>query len=213
MNWRWALAVGVIVSYNTWLAAPLLNPNPRALSGYLSELAATNQPYHWFFRAGDAVTALLVGLIAWLVWRAGDQWLGRAKRWLVASLALVGVATLADIIFAMGCTPSFDAACKTAEQTNPFELNTFVHALASSLVGLGLLGSFAAVWFARRAAGDRYQVTVVTVWGLVVGLMMLGTVVIAYTVGIGHGYLQLVQVFASSLWFGWLALQTRPATT
>lgn len=205
---RWLLAVGVLVSYNSWLAAPLLNPNPQALAGYLSELAATNQPYHWFFRAGDALTALLVALIARLVWRCGDAWLGRAKRWLVGALALVSAATLTDIIFALRCTPTFDAACKAAERANPFELNTLVHATASSLVGLGLLGTFAAVWFARRAAGAHQEAAIVLVYGLVVAATMLGTIVVASTVGIGHGYLQLVQILASSLWFGWLALQT-----
>lgn len=51
----------VLLIYNSWVLWRPLNGHPGVLDGYLSELAAPDQPHHLLFRAGDLLTAL-VGL-------------------------------------------------------------------------------------------------------------------------------------------------------
>ncbi|RAG62272.1 hypothetical protein DN536_38190, partial [Burkholderia multivorans] len=48
------LAAGVLITYDSWVLL-FLSPHPQPLSGYLSELAAMDQPASWVFRSGDAI--------------------------------------------------------------------------------------------------------------------------------------------------------------
>lgn len=60
----WPLvSVAVLVTYNSWMWWRPLNGNASILNGFLSELAASNQPNALFFRLGDAVTAVIVGVV------------------------------------------------------------------------------------------------------------------------------------------------------
>jgi hypothetical protein len=50
------------------VAGPWLNPGADELNGYVSELAARDQPYAWFFQGGDVLAGVLAAAVglAWL---------------------------------------------------------------------------------------------------------------------------------------------------
>nr|WP_300339100.1 DUF998 domain-containing protein [Actinomyces sp.] len=194
------LAVGVLLAYNTWLAWPI-NGNPRILTGYLSELAASDQPYFWFFRTGDLVSALLISLIAWTGSRAWRAWLGPWAPRLAAALAVVAAATALDCVVALPCAESHDAVCKATPS-----LVRHLHAVTSSTVGLAFLASFILVLTALLGRdGWSRTALVVTVVGAVSGLLMLASAVAPWVAPGTQGVTQAVQVLICSAWVAWLA--------
>lgn len=146
---RWlgpALGAATLAAYNNWLAWPL-NGSPDALRGYLSELAASDQPYCWFFRTFDLASAALFLTIALLGRTRWQAWLGRWTRWTAAALTLVGVATALDVVFAMPCAESRDVTCHLVGTAN-----WYLHGATSISVGLGFFGLFS---FAALGLGSH----------------------------------------------------------
>ncbi|MBE8145971.1 bifunctional lysylphosphatidylglycerol synthetase/lysine--tRNA ligase LysX [Brevibacterium casei] len=92
-------------------ASLFLSPHPRPLSGYLSELAAMDQPASWVFRGGDAIAGTLMVLIAVLGVRGWRSRFGRATVPLAIAIGLTGLATIGDAIAALPCTQTFDPVC------------------------------------------------------------------------------------------------------
>lgn len=193
-----AVVAAVAVLYNSWVWAPVVAQNP-ALTGYLSELAALDQPGSGFFRIADVLAALGVAGIALAGTRRWRDWLGAGAKWTAGALAAFAAFTILDAIFPMPCATTFDAACKARESANFFAPEFFVHTVASTLVGASILVSIAAVWWVRRSP------LVLGVGVVIAGAMAL-TVVIAFTVGSGHGWWQALQVLATSAWFGYLVI-------
>lgn len=168
---RWVgpvLGVAVLLAYNNWLAWRL-NGSPDALRGYLSELAASDQPYYWFFRTFDLTSAALFCLIALLGRTRWQAWLGRWTRWATASLTLVGVATALDVVFAMPCSESRDPTCHLVGTAN-----WYLHGATSISVGLGFFGlfSFTALGLASHL-GWRRRALVLGGLGCVIGCLNL----------------------------------------
>lgn len=168
---RWAgpaLGAAILVAYNNWLAWPL-NGSPDALDGYLSELAASDQPYYWFFRTLDLTSAALFLAIALLGQREWQAWLGRWTRWAAASLTLVGIATALDIVFAMPCSESRDPACHLVGTAN-----WYLHGATSISVGLGFFGLFSFVALGVGChLGWRRRAVALAVAGCAVGCLNL----------------------------------------
>lgn len=205
-QWARAAALWVLVVYNSWVTAPWLSPNPRALLGYLSELAATDQPASGFYRVADSLAAcglLAIAALGWCGWRA---WLGRGgARWTAGLLALVALATIADAIWAMPCAVTLDAQCAAAYKANPFGMDHFPHVVASVTVGSGLVASVAAAAVARWRRGQRGGARRLAVFGALLGLSLLGSVALEVTVGLGQGIVQAVQVLLAAGWAAYLA--------
>lgn len=168
---RWvgpALGVAVVLAYNNWLAWPL-NGSPHALDGYLSELAASDQPYYWFFRTFDLTSALLfitIGLLGHTRW---SPWLGRWTQWAATSLVLVGIATALDVVFAMPCSETRDPTCHLVGTAN-----WYLHGTTSICVGLGFFGlfTFTALGLAHHLARRRRALALAAL-GCVVGCLNL----------------------------------------
>ncbi|WP_172120544.1 DUF998 domain-containing protein [Actinomyces faecalis] len=196
------LAIGVILAYNTWLAWPL-NGNPRAMTGYLSELAASDQPYFWFFRGGDLVSALLFAVVAWSGQWAWWPWLGRWAPRTAGALGVASVATALDCVAALPCAESHDAVCKATPS-----LARDLHAVTSTCVSLAFLATFLLVLAALVESGGWSRTALVVAGvGAACGLLML-TSAIAPWVALGtHGVVQAIQVFLCSAWVAWLAWQ------
>lgn len=195
-----ALAISVLLTYNTWLAWPI-NGNPRILTRYLSELAASDQPYFWFFRTGDLISALLFAVIAWIGRRAWRPWLGPWAPRLAAALAVVAAATALDCVVALPCAESHDAVCKATPS-----LVRDLHAVTSSTVGLAFVASFILVLAALLGRGGWSRAAlVVTVAGTVSGLLMLVSAVAPWVSPGTQGAAQAIQVLICSAWVAWLA--------
>ncbi|MGY1744039.1 DUF998 domain-containing protein [Blastococcus sp. SYSU D00695] len=194
----------MVLSYNTWLLAAL-NPHPRPLSGFISELAAGGQPFSWLFRAGDGLTGLLLLLLAW---RGRTGWrsrYGAAAGWVALSLALAGAATILDVLAPMACAPTFSPACREIYDAAQFGSGFALHTVASVLVPLGVAGSLVAAGLGRRGLSGSGGVGHFALAALTL-VLGLGSWVVELTRQSGQGYVQAVQVVLFSLWFGALAL-------
>ncbi|WP_164712453.1 DUF998 domain-containing protein [Trueperella bialowiezensis] len=191
-----AFAVLIAVLYNSWVWWTATGSHSPFI-GYLSELAAKDQPASWFFRSADCLAAITVGVLAIVGARRWRGWLGAAAGYLSAALGAFAVFTVVDAVFPMPCATTFDAACKAREAENFFAPEFFMHTAASTLVGTAIMVSVAVVWWVHRSRG-------VLAVGLLIGGAMLATIAIAFTVGRGHGIWQAIQVLATTGWFAYL---------
>lgn len=204
------LAVTVFVLYNSWLAWPL-NGNPQILCGYLSELAALDQPYSWLFRLGDALAALTIALIAWLGRRRWEPWLGAWARRLSVTLFLTSGATVLDVVFALPCAESHDPLCAATPS-----LARHLHALTSGTVGVALLLSFICVaWGLHAQRGWDRAARSCLALGAVAGVLMLHSTLAPWIAPGTQGPAQALQVMLCSLWVAALAwgMAVLPAPT
>ncbi|MCW2811951.1 MAG: hypothetical protein JWP61_2409 [Friedmanniella sp.] len=212
-GWLWPpLSVLTLVTYNTWVLWSPLNGNRAILDGYLSELAASDQPHSLVFRGGDLLTALVVGalgvraVLGWRRLRAGraggrpsDRW------WLVAALGLLGfgLATLFDAFLTMDCAPSLDAACERAEEAGRLSWAHYSHTVTSVAAQVGIVTTMVATFVAmlrspQRGWRRRWVVLVVAV--VEVSALAVLLILLVLEVG-GFGYPQAVMVALASLWF------------
>ncbi|RGC70544.1 hypothetical protein C5N14_03595 [Micromonospora sp. MW-13] len=156
------------VLYASWLLGPLLNPALGPLTGYASELAARDQPYHLVFGLGDLSTGLLAAAAGTALTRRARGWPRAA--W--AGVALFGAATALDGgVATMDCSPSRDAACARLEELGEVSLRHQTHTVTSSVAVAAALFSLLAFLAATRGAtGSRHR------WALLVaGVLLVGT--------------------------------------
>ncbi|WP_194949332.1 DUF998 domain-containing protein [Actinomyces trachealis] len=200
------LAGLVVTTYNSWVLW-WLNDDPLVAHGYLSELAAQDQPYQWLFRLGDLLAAVCLLLTAWWGHQAWRPWLGSWARWVAASVAVAGLGTALDASFNLPCAESRDAVCAAT----PY-LVRHLHELASVLVGSALVAAIALVaWaLARRDGWGRRPVSVAALALLVSGLMV-GSVLLPLALPASRGPVQALQVLLCSAWVGLLALRLEGA--
>ncbi|MBE6483536.1 MAG: DUF998 domain-containing protein [Actinomycetaceae bacterium] len=198
---RYALAILAFVAYNSWVLWPL-NGDPEAILGYLSELAAGDQPYHWLFRGCDLLAASIFAIIALLGWRGWAGWLGRRAPQVAVALLTVAVATVFDVTFNLPCAESRDAVCKAT----PFAVR-HVHEAASVIVGLALVAliGLVAIAFAEQD-GRRGRACWVAAFGLLVAALLLASAILPAFLPLTQGPVQAVQVLLCSGWIAYLAV-------
>lgn len=198
---RWVLAIGVVVSYNSWVLT-VFSPRPHALAGYISELAADDQPFSWIFRSGDLIAGALMIVIAVLGLTAETTRLGRWRKGISAAVGITGAATIAAIAYNLPCAPSFDDACYLAQQAHPFSPDIIAHAMTSGIVTVAALASMLMAVFVYRG---RARAAVIVVIVLVIMTELLGGL-IEEGWRSGQGYVQVVQILLVSVWIGHCAL-------
>ncbi|MCM1013629.1 DUF998 domain-containing protein [Brevibacterium sp. XM4083] len=211
------LAAAVLLSYDSWVLLAL-SPQPYPLAGYVSELAAADQPYSWVFRTGDAIAGALMVLIAGLGVRGWRTRFGRLSVWVAVAVAITGLGTIGDAIAALPCAQSFDDACYAEYTANPLRPDFLLHAIASSLVALGALASMLLAFLALRRQG---RVRTAYARGVVIMLAALlvtnvSSVVIEMLWRTGQGYVQAVAVLIIAAWaahLGWAAVIDRGTGT
>ncbi len=203
---RWVLAILAVVLYNGWLAWPL-NGSPDALAGYVSELAAADQPFSWFFRSTDLAAALVYAVIAALGWRGWRRWLGRGSRHVATAVLAVSFGTILDVVFNLPCARSRDEACAAGAQ-----LQVHLHEVTSTIVGIGQLAVIVLVaWALAARQGWKREARAVAVLAVVVASLMVAVVVAPYVWPGMQGVVQIVQIVICSLWLGYLALRLSPS--
>jgi len=197
---RFVLSPLAVVTYNSWLAWRL-NGDPRALCGYLSELAAQDQPYQWLFRLGDLLAAAVFAVIAVLGRRGWGRWIGPRAAQVSAALLVVAAGTVVDALFNLPCAESRDAVCAATDS-----LVRRVHEASSTVVSVSMLvliGLAALGWWEQERWTARVRATA----GFAVGvgvLLLLSAVAPTLAPGM-QGPAQIVQVLACSAWIGLLA--------
>ncbi|MBE6482063.1 MAG: DUF998 domain-containing protein [Actinomyces ruminicola] len=197
---RAMLVLLAIVTYNSWLLWRL-NGDPRALSGYLSELAAQDQPYQWLFRLGDLLAAAVFAVIAVLGRRGWGRWIGPRAAQVSAALLVVAVGTVADAVFNLPCAESRDAVCAAAPS-----LVRRVHEASSTVVSISMLvliGLVALGWWERERWSGRVRATAGL--GVVVAALLFSSTVAPKLAPGTQGAVQIIQVVLCSAWIGLLA--------
>lgn len=198
---RWVLPAAVVIFYNTWALA-FLSPYPDPLAGYISELAADDQPVAWVFRGGDAISGVLMIIVAS---RGISGWRPQLRAWrwgVVAGIMLAGFATIADVVWNMPCSPSFDDACFAAENSGALHPEFLAHTITSTVVTVAVSASMIAAAIPGRAA--RRWMPIVLVALIVLTSAVSGA--IEELLRSGQGYAQVGQILIVSGWIGWLAV-------
>lgn len=185
-------------SYASWILQFWLNPGLDPVNGYVSELSASDQPFHWLFAAGDLLSGVLTIGVAAAVLR-----LGAARAWALAGwLALIafGVFSIADSLFAMDCAPNSDTTCALRERAGQVSFAHNFHMVTSTLaVTAGIIGLIALTVAARRY--HRWPVIARWGWPLMIAetATALATLPLMYF-GLLLGVVERVQVSVISLW-------------
>ncbi len=197
---RLVLALLTVVTYNSWLAWGL-NGDPQALSGYLSELAAQDQPYQWFFRLGDLAAAVVFVVIATLGRHGWSRWLGGRAPHVAVALALVAVGTALDTLFNLPCAESRDPVCAGTPS-----VIRHLHEAASVLVSVALVAMIALVALGMfERDGWTGRVWAVVGFAVVVGALLLFSAAAPALAPGTQGAVQIIQVVACSAWIALLA--------
>lgn len=233
-----ALCAGAIGYAGPILEALVGYPLDPAHS-FLSELAARNQPFHVLFRSADAAAALAVLIGALCMARlarprlnrvVGDPATGsflqriwarlRDDAWLRTAmpiaLATFGVATVLDAALPMDCATSI-AECRALERSGQVSLSHHLHAFTSSVAGAGIIAVciiFLLLTIGRTISGDRrWRAWVIRLGQIVAGVVLALLVgqLFFMAVGIPLGWVQRVQVLATSVIFGCCAALLSPA--
>jgi hypothetical protein len=194
-----AVAAGVAgASYASWVLQFALNPGLDPVNGYVSELSASDQPFHWLFAAGDLLAGLLTIAVAAVVLH-----LGARRAWALAgwvALIAFGVFSIADSLFAMDCAPNSDTTCALRERAGHVSFAHNFHMVTSTCaVTAGIIGLIALTVAARR----YHRWPVIARWGwplmIVETVTALATLPLMYF-GLLLGVVERVQVSVISLW-------------
>ncbi|WP_167202346.1 DUF998 domain-containing protein [Actinomyces respiraculi] len=199
---RRLLAAGVLLAYNTWVLGPLLWSGDVP-PGYLSELAADDQPWQWVFRGGDLITGALLLAIAALGVRGWRAWLGDWSTAVALALAACGVGTVADALGNMPCAPTTNAMCQDTTT-----VSGLVHTIASGTVGAGFLMAVGLLVLGLRDRGAPHpQLRTALVGAGALGIVDVVTLTAIVLAPGSQVWPQMGQVLLSSLLAAVLALR------
>ncbi|MUN40739.1 DUF998 domain-containing protein [Actinomadura litoris] len=147
--WVIVLAVIAAVSYGTFLLEHLLSPKLDVVNGYVSELSASDQPFHLVYGGGDLVTGILTIMVS-----IGSLRKLRGPRLATTGwvfLGLFGVCAIGDAAFPLDCAPSLQTWCALKERSENVSFSHEFHSVTSSAVIIcGVIALFTLSMAARR---------------------------------------------------------------
>jgi hypothetical protein len=212
----WWLAALAGVTYASWVLQFPLNPGLDPVNGYVSELSASDQPFHYLFAAGDFVSGLLTIVVVSAVLRSVRPRGCALAGWL--ALVVFGVFSIADSLFAMDCAPNSDTTCALRERSGRVSFAHQFHSVTSvCVVTAGIISLIALTIAARR--NHRWPVIARWSWLLLVVETVAATATLPLMyLGVLLGVIERVQVAMISIWLFVIAAQlhadrrrTRPA--
>lgn len=182
-----AAFVAAALLYSAWIPFQFATPGADAVHGYVSELAARDQPWSGSLRLTDALSGLACLLGTALTPRVAAEWPGRL------ALASFGLFTVADSAFPLDC------ACTRAA----YPLSHHLHSVTSTLATGAVLASM--VLLSRRwRSAPAWTITVASATATIMTIAAMAT-------GAFIGTTQRVQVILIAAWLLYLAV--RLATT
>ncbi|MCO5974681.1 DUF998 domain-containing protein [Actinoallomurus soli] len=198
-----AAIAGVV--YSSWVLQFVINPKLDPVNGYVSELSATDQPYHGFFSGCDFFSGTLSIVVAAIVLRRLRPGGWALVGWL--SLLLFGVFSIGDSLFAMDCAPNSDPTCALRERAGTVSFAHEFHSVTSTLVVTSGIVSLIALTIAARRYG-RWPVLARWSWPVMVveTSTTLGTLPLMYF-GLMLGVMERVQVTVISVWLIVIAVE------
>lgn len=196
-----ALVIAGAVLYASWVLQFLL-PSPLSpWTSYASELAAQGQPHAGVYRAADVAAGLLFVAGGLAARRRAGRGASRRARLLPWLVVVFGLATAADGLSPMSCTPTVDAACAAREAAGEVPLGHLLHDVTSTVAGAAFWAALVVVTWGRPGRSRM-------AWLLLV-LAVAWTVATAWTLvaqvpGVQHGLLGLAQRLELALTTCWL---------
>ncbi|MFC7339906.1 DUF998 domain-containing protein [Saccharopolyspora griseoalba] len=185
------------VLYSLWVLGPWINPGLDALNGYVSELAARDQPGSWLFRVGDGLAGLLAAAAAAAGIRGSG---GGLVGW--SGLLVFGVATGLDgALTPMTCASFVDSGCAVRELVGALPATHALHEMTSSVAALGVLVAMGGLAGAGIGLPARWG----WAWCSATGLATAVTLG-ALWAGAGAGVVQRVQLSLIATWLIALAV-------
>ncbi|MFD0144315.1 MULTISPECIES: DUF998 domain-containing protein [unclassified Streptomyces] len=209
------LVLGAL-AYTAWVVEVVVRTGLDPVRTYVSELAATDQPFGGLFRATDLTAGLLLLAAAATALRSARRTPTTTRRPLVLlgwlALGLFGAATAADSRLPLSCAPTVDPACAAREASGLVPATHTAHAVSSGLAMAGALAAMVALTLAAR----RYRIwrplartgAVLVVLELAATAWTLAAVA-AFEAGAGLWWLgagQRIQLLLVALWLGVLAV-------
>jgi Protein of unknown function (DUF998) len=204
------LAAVAGVTYGAWVLGFVLNPRLDAVNGYVSELSASDQPYHYVFAGGDFVAGALAIAVAGTVLlglrRNGSFLVPRERRGFLRgwepvgwfALLSFGGFVISDALFAMDCAPNTDTTCALRERAGRVSFAHEFHLVTSACaVTAGIVSVVALAIAARR--GTR----LIARWSWPVVVAETGTALATLPLmyfGVLLGVIERIQVSVVSLW-------------
>lgn len=193
------------VAYAAWVLGFVLNPRLDAINGYVSELSASDQPFHLVFTGGDLIAGTLAIVVA-----GGVLVRLRPRGWEPAgwgALLCFGVFVISDALCAMDCAPNSDITCALRERAGRVSFAHEFHLVTSACeVTAGIVSVLGLAIAARR--GSR----VIARWSWPVMVTETGTALATLPLmyyGVLLGVVERVQVSVVSLWLFVLAGELR----
>lgn len=162
-----AIAAGGIL-YAAWFLQWIVPTNLDAVTSYISELSASDQPHHLVFRSADLVAGILliVGSIAALATTTRSRW--AIAGWV--SLTFFGMSTISDSQSPMRCAETANATCARLGRLDELgfrdDLHTFTSAGEDLFFGLTMVCLMVVAW--RIGAPSRLRHVATIVAGLIV---------------------------------------------
>jgi hypothetical protein len=213
---RWIAIAGAFagaVLYSNWLLELAFR---RAADPdlFISELAASDQPYGAWFRWGDRATAVVVGIAAaaGLAGVTGSRW-SKMGWWLVGVFA--GATGLDSTAFNMACAPSTNAAC-AAREAGPIgdQLHLFSSAIAVVASILSMI-FFVAADFIDRPRAPAPRIGRLVLAALIATSIWMGLAVAVDSADhLGQvGISQRAFLTATACWLMYVGLRTARAPT
>lgn len=174
---------------SAWVTGQFTTPAVDRTEGYVSELAAGDQPWTRLFRVSDVLSGLACLAGVALVPRVAREWPG----WL--ALAAFGLLTLVAGLFPLDCAALSDPLCGRRETS----FSHVAHALARVLGTVAVLAAMALL-SARWASRASWLFT----W-LTLGTTLLTA--IAQVAGHGVGLAHRAQLTTIAVWLVYVALR------
>ncbi|WP_245667064.1 DUF998 domain-containing protein [Actinomadura latina] len=186
------LATIAAITYSTFVLENALSPKLDFFNGYVSELSASDQPFHLVYSAGDFVTGVLSILVAIGTLRKLTRKPLATAGW--AFLGLFGVCAIGDASFPLDCAPSLETWCALRERSEHVSFSHEFHSVTSSAV---IVCGVAALLFLSLAARRYGWWPALARWGWLLALAesvsALSTLVAMY-LGQWLGVIQRVQI-------------------
>ncbi|MEV0379880.1 alpha/beta fold hydrolase [Nonomuraea sp. NPDC050643] len=174
---------------SAWITGQFTTPQVDRTDGYVSELAARDQPWTRLFRVSEALSGLACALGVALVPRVAREWPG----WL--ALAAFGLLTFVAGLFPLDCAALSDPACAQRAASFGHRIHTLAGALATAavLIAMALLGG---QW--------RSRVSWLFTWmSLIATLLTLAALVAGHGVGLAHR----AQLTMFAVWLVYVAMR------
>ncbi|MEU5987789.1 DUF998 domain-containing protein [Spirillospora sp. NPDC047418] len=145
------LAVIAAITYATFLLENVLSPKLDFFNGYVSELSASDQPFHLVYSGGDFITGVLSIMVAAGTLRRLTRKPLATAGW--AFLGLFGVCAIGDASFPLDCAPSLETWCALRERSEHVSFSHEFHSVTSSAVIVCGVGALLFLSLAARRYG------------------------------------------------------------